>query len=63
MGDQETKELLQAMSQKMDVANEKLDRLEATATKSGALAGAVSGGLSGGIVAAAILIARAKLGL
>lgn len=63
MGDQETKALLQAMSQKMDVANEKLDRLEATAAKSGALAGAVSGGLAGGLVAAAIVMVRAKLGM
>jgi galactokinase/mevalonate kinase-like predicted kinase len=63
MGDQETAALLREMSQKMDLANEKLDRLETTAAKSGAVAGAISGGVAGGLVATAIVVIRAKLGL
>ena len=63
MGDPETAALLREMSIKMDMANEKLDRLETTAAKSGAVAGAISGGVAGGLVATAIVVIRAKLGL
>lgn len=63
MNEIETTALLREMSAKMDVANEKLDRLETTAAKSGALAGAVSGGVAGGLVATAVVVIRAKFGL
>ena len=60
---EETRKLLESMNQKMDTANQKLDRISASAAKTGALAGLASGSVAGGIVAAGILIVRAKLGL
>ena len=59
----DTEKLLKDISRKMDVANEKLDRLKNDAAKSGAWAGALSGGVSGALVSGAIMAIKAKFGL
>jgi galactokinase/mevalonate kinase-like predicted kinase len=59
----DTEKLLKDISRKMDVANEKLDRLKNDAAISGAWAGALSGGVSGALVSGAIMAIKTKFGL
>lgn len=54
---------LQNISAQLDRIENRLDSIQSTAVKSGAVAGTVAGSLSGALVATAIAIIQAKIGL